>query len=181
MGKKISSVGSSKSLKRTTINSCSITITSVKVRWPEIDLMYFNCDSISIVSNSISIMFQLLNVLRYQFRFQFIELMYFDYWFILISISITEITLPDVLCLFLSQILSNWLRNCQIHTAAMQLHQMCKTKKHFCRPSQCRVRRKSKTFLSEDESGNDGAEKSFHSKKCTSFFYYFYSRYSYAL
>ena len=53
--------------------------------------MYFNCDSISIVSNSISIMFQLLHVFRFQF--QLIELMYFDYCFISISISIIEITL----------------------------------------------------------------------------------------
>ena len=66
--------------------------------------MYFNCDSISIASKSISMVFQLLHV----FRFQLIELMYFDYCFILISISIIEITLLSLVdCLLTSQLSYN--------------------------------------------------------------------------
>ena len=66
--------------------------------WPKwgddkVELMYFNCDSISIVSNSISIVFLLLHV----FQFQLIELMYFNYWFISISLSIIKITLNQSL------------------------------------------------------------------------------------
>ena len=76
-------VSSRKSLKR----SCSITVTLAKVRWPKIDFMtYFYCDSISIISNSISIMFQLMQVFRFQFRFKLIDwidvfqlLIYFDF------------------------------------------------------------------------------------------------------
>jgi hypothetical protein len=46
-------------------------------------------------------------------------------------------------------------------------------KNNLCKPSECRVRRKNKKYLSEDESGNDEAEKGLHSKKCASYCYYF--------
>ena len=59
------------------------------VRNAKIDMVYFNFDSSSIVSNSISIMFQLLLVSQ----FQLIEFMYFSYWFILISIIEIPFTL----------------------------------------------------------------------------------------
>jgi len=55
------------------------------------DLLYFSRDSIvAMLSNSISVVFQLLHVFEFRFKFKLIDLMYFDYR--VISISIIEIT-----------------------------------------------------------------------------------------